>query len=343
MDTMTQKARTVNRRNTLVEEPLEKTPATTEQTSTPAATPAQPKAPAPAAPRKSSRLVAKAPKSAEPSKPKILIYGKPGVGKTWTSLDFPRCYYIDTEDGANLAHYTDKLQRSNGVYMGQAEGSLDFKTVIDQVKALATEDHEYKTLIIDSISKLYNRVIADEQERLGDKDAFGASKKPAVAMMRQLVNWLCRLDMNVILIAHEKPLWGIDGSGQRAEIGVTFDAWDKLEYELHLALNIQKRGPSRVAVVKKSRLKEFADNSTFPWGFDDFAKIYGRDIIEAKGKVIVLATAESVAMVKKLLDVVKIADEDLQKWFTKAGASSFEEMTQAQVDKCIEHLKSKLA
>ncbi len=29
------------------------------------------------------------PKSAKPSKPKILIYGKPGVGKTWAALDFP--------------------------------------------------------------------------------------------------------------------------------------------------------------------------------------------------------------------------------------------------------------
>jgi hypothetical protein len=159
-------------------------------------------------PVKKTKLLAKAPKAAEPSKPKILIYGASGVGKTWTSLDFPNCYYIDTEDGANLTHYTDKLEKSGGVYMGQADGSLDFQTVIDQVKALATEDHEYKTLIIDSITKLYNTVIANEAERLGDKDAFGASKKPAIGLMRQLVNWLYRLDMNVILLLTKSELEG---------------------------------------------------------------------------------------------------------------------------------------
>ena len=47
-----------------------------------------------------SKLKAKDPVNAEPSKPKMLIFGKPGVGKTWGALDFPSCYYIDTEGGA---------------------------------------------------------------------------------------------------------------------------------------------------------------------------------------------------------------------------------------------------
>ena len=50
-------------------------------------------------PKRVSRLKAVAPKAAEPSKPKMLLFGKPGIGKTWFSLDFPACYYIDTEVG----------------------------------------------------------------------------------------------------------------------------------------------------------------------------------------------------------------------------------------------------
>src|SRR5664280_1663930 len=75
-----------------------------------------------------TKLKAKDPKTTEPSKPKILIFGKPGVGKTWFSLDFPSVYYIDTEGGADLAHYTAKLIKSGGVYMGPEDGSLDFPT-----------------------------------------------------------------------------------------------------------------------------------------------------------------------------------------------------------------------
>src|ERR1700733_12615163 len=96
-----------------------------------------------------SKLKAVDPKAAEPSRPKITIFGKPGVGKTWGALDFPNVYYIDTEGGADLAHYTDKLKKSGGVYFGPEQGASDFETVIEQVKALATEDHSYKTLLID--------------------------------------------------------------------------------------------------------------------------------------------------------------------------------------------------
>ena len=152
-----------------------------------------------------SKLKAVDPKSADPKKPKLLIFGKPGAGKTWGSLDFPGCYFIDCEGGANLGHYTDKLKKSGGMYMGPEQGSMDFQAVIEQVQALATEDHNFKTIVIDSVSKLFNTAIATEAERLGDKNAFGADKKPAVANMRRLVNWLSRIDMNVILIAHEKP------------------------------------------------------------------------------------------------------------------------------------------
>jgi hypothetical protein len=224
-----------------------------------------------------SKLRGKDPKTAEPSKPKVLIFGKPGVGKTWTAIDFPAVYYIDSEGGADLEHYTDKLVKAGGVYMGPADGANDFAVLIDQVKALATEKHTYRTLVIDSISKVFNTAVAIEADRLGDKNAFGADKKPAIAAMRQLVAWLQRLDMNVVLIAHEKVEWGQNNNGERVEVGQTFDCWDKLEYELHLALRILKQGKSRKAFVRKSRLTGFPEGEMFAWEYDTFADRYGRE------------------------------------------------------------------
>lgn len=284
-----------------------------------------------------SRLKAITPKSAEPTKPKILIYGKPGVGKTWTALDFPKVYYIDTEGGANLSHYTDKLQASGGAYFGPEQGSQDFKEVIEQIKALATEEHGYKTLVIDSLSKIYNAEIAKEMDKLGDKDAFGASKKPAVKLTRQLINWIDRIDMNVIIICHEKPVWL---NNQQA--GVTFDAYDKLEYELHLVLNIVKNGPSRKALICKTRLQEFAERENFDWCFSEFANRYGKDIIESSAKQIILATPEQVTKVKYLVELLKV-DPDVQaKWFDKAKADGFEDMSEEHIAKCIQALEAKL-
>lgn len=286
-----------------------------------------------------SKLKAVEPKSAEPKKPKILIYGKPGVGKTWASLDFPNVYYIDTEGGANMAHYTDKLKAAGGVYMGPEQGSLDFDTVIEQIQALATEDHGFKTVVIDSISKLFNTAIAVEAERLGDKDAFGASKKPAVSYMRKMINWLSRIDMNVILISHEKSEWGLNAKGERVEIGQTFDAWDKLEYELDLCLNVVKSGPNRTARVRKSRLTEFPDASSFPWSYSDFADKYGKEVIEKKSEALTLATPEQLDEIKHLLETVRLPEGQEDKWLKAAQVDGWEEMSTERIAKAIEHIK----
>ena len=290
-----------------------------------------------------SKLKAIAPKAAAPSKPKILIYGKPGVGKTWASLDFPSVFYIDTEGGADLEHYTDKLAAAGGVYLGPNQGALDFPTVIEQVKALATEKHDYRTLVIDSVSKLFNTAIADEAERLGDKDAFGASKKAGVSQMRILIRWLTRLDMNVILVAHAMAEWGInERTKQREQIGETFDAWDRLEYELHLCLHISKEGPDRSARVRKSRLKEFPDAARFPWSYDSFADRYGREIIEAAAKVIEMATPEQVAEVRDLLDRVKVPDGWEAKFLSDNDATDWPEVPTENIGAVIIKLRSKL-
>ncbi len=288
-----------------------------------------------------SKLRAVTPKAAEPSKPKMLLYGRPGVGKTWASLDWPSVFYIDTEGGANLGHYTDKLEKAGGVYLGPAQGSLSFDTVLEQVKALATEEHGYRTLVIDSISKLFNSEIADEADRLGDKDVFGASKKPAIAYMRQLVNWLQRIDMNVILIAHEKSEWGMV-KGQRSEIGSTFDAWDRLGYELHLILHITKAGTKRAATVTKSRLLGFPEGSSFAWTYNDVAERYGRSVIEANSTRIVLASLEQVAEIKRLLEIVKLPEGTTDKWLKKAEADDWGEMNAEQIGACIAALRKKL-
>jgi len=286
-----------------------------------------------------TKLLAIQPKKAEPKKPKILIFGKPGVGKTWASLDFPACYYIDSEGGANLDHYTDKLQKSGGVYMGVEQGSLDFDTIIQQVQALATEKHDFKTIIIDSVSKVFNTSIAVEAERLGDKNAFGADKKPAVANMRRLINWLSRVDMNVVLIAHEKAEWGLNSKGERVEIGSTFDCWDKLSYELDLCLNIVKAGSRRMARITKSRLTQFPDASNFDWSFDEFAEKYGKDIIQKEAEKIELATPEQLAQVKKLMETVKIPDGQEEKWLTSCKVDGWEELEKSRIEGLIAHIK----
>lgn len=272
----------------------------------------------------------------------MIIYGPSGVGKTWFGLSFPKPYYLDTEGGADLGHYQKRLKEAGGVYMGPGEGTLDFATVIDQIKALATEKHGYKTLIIDSITKLFQTAISTEAERLGDKDAFGASKKPAIAFMRRLISWIDRVDMNVVLVSHETSEWGVDSNGQRSEIGKMADVWDKTVYEIDLSLQCQKRGPKRVAVVKKSRLLGFPEGESFEMDYRVFAERYGVDFIEADAKPLVLASAEQVAEISALLESVKVDADFMEKCLTKAGAATVTELNEDQAVKIIAALRKKL-
>lgn len=294
-----------------------------------------------------SKLLAISPETVEPKKPKVLIYGPAGVGKTWASLDFPLVYYIDTEGGADLQKYREKLRNAGGMYFGPDQGSLDFEAVIGQIEALATERHPYKTVVIDSITKLFNTAITDEQARLGDKDAYGASKKPAVRQMARLVRWLNRADMNAVVIAHEKELWGQSNSGQREAIGKTFDAWEKLEYELHLVLRISKIGTGenarRYANIGKSRLTGFPEGQRIDWSYGEFAERYGKDVIEKEVVPVTLATPDEVTELDRLLAVVKLDPGVAEKWLTKAGAETFDEMSSENIQACINHLKGKLA
>lgn len=289
-----------------------------------------------------TKLKAKDPAATEPRKPQIVIYGASGVGKTWFSLAFPKVFYIDTEGGASRQHYMERLKESGGVYLGPEDGANDFETIIGQVKALSTEKHPYKTVVIDSITKPFLTAIASEGERLGDKNAFGADKKPAIQFMRRLIAAVHRLDMNVIFVAHEKSEWGQDGSGQRVEIGKIADVYDKLIYELDLALQVVKRGPARTAIVKKSRLVNFPEAEQFPLDYAGFADRYGKEVIEKSATQIVLATSEQVSEIKRLVELLHIDQATIEKWLDKANAESFAEFNTDQAAKVIKSLTEKL-
>ena len=296
-----------------------------------------------------SKLKARDPAEVKPGKVRIVNFSASGAGKTWFALSFPRPYYLDTEGGADLAHYQKRLAASGGKYLGQDDGTLDFDFVISQVEALATEKHEYRTLVIDSMTKLYQHRIALDADRLGDRDAFGASKKPAIGMMRKLVMWLQRLDMNVILNCHEVSEWGVV-NGQRTEIGKMPDCWDKLIYELDLTLQIKKLGKgSREAFVFKSRLTGFQEFDRFylqkngeDCSYAEFSARYGKDALEAPTSVIVLATVEQVAEILRLLEIVKVTESETEKILTKAKASSWSELTVEQAAKTVAWLTGKV-
>ena len=155
-------------------------------------------------------------------------------------------------------------------------------------------------------------------------------------MSSTLIRWLDKLDMNVILVCHEKPEWS-----KGEQVGFVPDAHEKLEYELHLCLQILKEGESRKAFTKKSRLEQFPDGKKFDWSYDEFAKKCGKSVMEAQAKQIILASPEQVKELNELMEIVKMPEDIVEKWFKKANVDKFEDMESGVISACINLVKTR--
>src|SRR3990167_220201 len=282
-------------------------------------------------------LKAREPEAVKPGKPKFMISGESGVGKTFFALDFPRPYLIDSEGGATRPQYQEKLKKVGGSYFGKEEGSQDFDLVLEEVKQLVSTKHDYKTLIIDSFSYLYLLEAAEAELTIGSD--FGKDKKEANKPTRQLIRWLEKLDMNVILICHTKGRWARKGK-EIYQDGTTFDGYDKLEYLLDLWIEIVKGG--KTFIVKKSRIESLPQEASMPLSFEKFAEIYGKDIINGKSISIELATPAHINRVMELVELLNIDKSGIDKWLKQADVDNFHEMTVKQITSLIEMLNKKI-
>ncbi len=276
-------------------------------------------------------LRAKKPESIE-KRLKALFFGSAGVGKTTAAISFPRVYLIDTERGAENTQYTNILSKNGGVIFQTS----DFNELMNEVKSLLTEKHEYKTLVIDPLTTLYNDLL--DKSALKNGTEFGRHYAEANKQMKNLLNLLLRLDMNVIITAHQKHEYGQNMS----IVGSTFDCYKKLDYLFDLVFEIQKRGKDRVGLVKKSRIETFHDTESFPFSYDEIAKRYGKEVLERDAVPQEIAKEEQVTEIERLINLLKVPEEVFQKWLDKANSAKWEEMPKDAIQKCIDHLKLKI-
>lgn len=262
---------------------------------------------------------------------KALFYGEPGAGKTTAAIQLPKPYLIDTERGAENAQYAELIANRGGVVFQ----TNDFDDIVAEVTALLSEPHEYRTLIIDPITTVYDDLIEKAERKVGQE--FGRHYSEAKKQWKRLGNLLLRLDMNVIITSHQKNLYG---DGMKI-LGKTYDGPKGLDYMFDLVFEVAKRGSERVGVVKKTRMTEFPEGDVFPFNYDELANRLGKGELERKASTQKLATAEQIAALKELLSSRRDGDDLLEKWLTKAMADSIEELPADAAAKCIAFLTGK--
>lgn len=261
---------------------------------------------------------------------KLFMYGPAGVGKTTAAIQFPNSYIIDSERGAE--NY-DKLITSSGSAVFQ---TTDIHDVIAEVKSLLTEKHDYRTLVIDPITPLYNDLLEKCEYKVGTD--FGRHYGEANKTMKRLANLIMTLDMNVVVTAHAKKEYGQN----LAVLGHTFDGWRQLDYWFDLVVELGKKGKKRFAKVVKTRVDSFPDEDVFEWSYDAIRKRYDASMLEKEAQIMALAAPQQVAQIKELLNVVRLPEGTVDKWFAKAGVDVWEDMPAETIAKCIDYVKNRL-
>jgi len=264
---------------------------------------------------------------------KALFYGNAGVGKTMAAIQFPKPYIIDTEGSTNKPQYVKAIEKVDGAVLM----TVDFDEMVNEVRELLTTKHEYKTLVIDSLTLLYNDLLEKAERKVGTD--FGRHYGEANKRMKQLLNLLFRLDMNVIITSHSKNEYGQN----LAILGQTFDCYKKLDYLFDLVFEIQKRGPQRVGLIRKSRIESFPDGESFPFSYDEIANRYGRAVLERDAIAQELSDPEQIKEIERLIDLLKVPEETYQKWLDKGNSDNWSDMPKDAIQKCIDHLKSKIS
>jgi len=284
---------------------------------------------------------------------KLFMFGPAGVGKTTAAIQFPRSYIIDCEKGAE--NYDRLITDSESVLFQ----TTDIHEVIQEVKALLTEPHSYRTLVIDPITTIYNDLLEKCEAQVGSEWGrhYGAANKT----MKRLANLIMALDMNVVITAHAKKEYQNGANGGLAVAGQTFDGWKQLDYWFDLVVELsrsrqekrQQAGGAgggkmghvasarRFAKVIKTRLEQFPDGETFEWSYDTIRQRCDVEQLERQSHTVALATPEQVAEINSLLSIVRLPENTVEKWFAKAGVDLWEDMPQETLQKCIDVVKNR--
>lgn len=130
--------------------------------------------------------------------PRIVVYGTHGIGKSTFAAQAPNPVFIQTEEGLDAINVT------------AFPVCQSFEDMMEAIGSLASEDHEFNTVVLDSAdwaeNLVHKKVAQDNNVATIDAIGYGRGYKAATEYWRQILDGFDHLraamDMQVILLAH---------------------------------------------------------------------------------------------------------------------------------------------
>ncbi|HEY4714874.1 MAG TPA: ATP-binding protein [Aquirhabdus sp.] len=148
--------------------------------------------------------------------PMITIVGSAGVGKTTLGASFPAPIFIQAEDGASVFESWDEDEKPTFLpalpkpTKGKTASTKD--TLMAQLRELVTAEHDFKTLIVDSITSLNVMLEGEIAQRDGVgnvADASGGFHKGYLEVAQWHADFISACDilrkmrgMSIVFLAH---------------------------------------------------------------------------------------------------------------------------------------------
>lgn len=211
---------------------------------------------------------------------KMYIYGKPGTGKTVTSLQFPDPAVVDTQKG--VIHYREDFD----FHEFNVEDPSDPSAIEMAVDQLIEEPGPFKTFVIDSMTDVWDRMVQKRIRYKRDKENdphyelqpgdWGYLKN----RIKYFIQKLLSLDMNIIATAESKKEYDNSTDDDTLKvIGTKPDGHKKIPhiFDVVIELTADNEG-HHWAHVKKDRTNTLPKN--FEFTYAAFAKHVGIEGLE---------------------------------------------------------------
>jgi len=281
---------------------------------------------------------------------KVLIWGKPGVGKSRWALNSDKPLALDFENSTTLYSnefdfYRAVIDQSTAIKSKKDKSVKDVSNATLLTKEIISEisNGVYKdivnTLIIDSATDLLDSIesilLTQYENKIGknlmqlnqlQKSKWYAYRRDNT---RRLLDRIIALDVNIIFTARSKIVWGTGQDGKTQPVGTQVDALEILESLVDVVIELTENKEINITKTRLSKSEGIIEGIKT---FNDFKQFVLNDKVdnkndkiksakkdagkETQGKESVeqntLITKDQIAEIKKLQKEIPILDSSVK-------------------------------